>query len=75
LKAKARCTRWEEELEIIQHEMSWTINWFTKRQERWKELAAFSFEPGQKAYAEKQTAMWGKFVEESTISFEGKRII
>ncbi|KAH7904267.1 hypothetical protein BJ138DRAFT_1019360 [Hygrophoropsis aurantiaca] len=72
LKAKARCVRWEEELDIVWHEMSWTINWFNNRRNRWKELLGLSLEPGRKAYAEKQIAMWGTFVEGATQAFEGK---
>ena len=28
LRAKARYTRWEEELSLVKHEMTWTVAWF-----------------------------------------------
>ncbi|KAH7906220.1 hypothetical protein BJ138DRAFT_1016595 [Hygrophoropsis aurantiaca] len=75
LKAKARYLRWEEELVIVKHEMSWTINWFNGRRDKWRELAKLGSDPGQKAYAEKQIAMWGAFSENATEAFDGKAVV
>ncbi|KAG1818960.1 hypothetical protein DFJ58DRAFT_850222 [Suillus subalutaceus] len=35
LKAKARWSRWQEELSLVRHEMGWTINWFKYHEKEW----------------------------------------
>jgi hypothetical protein len=64
LRAKARVDRWEEEVELVENEMQWTILWFKNQVKLWKER--FEREEdilpkGHKAYAAKQLKLWNAF--------------
>ena len=75
LRAKARYDRWKEELEIVKHEMKWTILWFEHQLKEWMDRLNGSIKedkPGHIAYAEKQVAMWKTFIKEGERSFRGK---
>ncbi|KAH7919749.1 hypothetical protein BV22DRAFT_1022428, partial [Leucogyrophana mollusca] len=74
LKAKARYLRWEEELEIVRHEMDWVVRWFSHQEQEWKRWATQSQRSGQRAYAEKQVNLWGRFKEEAQKGFKGKMV-
>lgn len=77
LRAKARFDRWSEELIIVGHEMRWTVAWFEHQRGEWLKRTRkreVESNPGKKAYAEKQIAMWEMFVEEAKRGFAGKMI-
>ena len=58
LRAKARLTRWDEELRLVPHEMDWTVNWLKRKVGEWKELARRAKESYMVAYAERQAGQW-----------------
>ncbi|KAF9031176.1 hypothetical protein BJ165DRAFT_1411233 [Panaeolus papilionaceus] len=39
LRARALCQRWEEEVELVTHEMAWVVRYFLYRAEGWKRAA------------------------------------
>lgn len=62
LRARARFKRWTEELVIVQHEMSWTVRYFTHMAKLWSDRR--SMVPnvlGAREYAERQVTMWNEF--------------
>ena len=73
LRAKARYNRWNEELQIVRHEMKWTILWFNHQMKKWEDrlkTCVKENKPGHIAYAEKQIAMWKMFVKEGERGFK-----
>ena len=75
LRAQAPSERATEELLMVKHEMRWSVNWFQKQQTTWMARGGRSLQegkPGHQAYAEKQVAMWGRFVEHAKQGFHGK---
>jgi hypothetical protein len=66
-----------EELEIVRHEMKWSILWFEYQSREWNDRLKRSMEeaeegqPGHIAYAEKQVAMWKMFIREGERGFRG----
>jgi hypothetical protein len=77
LRAKARQDRWNEELQIVRHEMKWTTLWFKNQLKEWKDLLKRSVEEnkaGHIAYAEKQVAMWKMFMREGERGFRGMMV-
>lgn len=62
LRAKARLTRWSEELQLVGYEMQWTVNWFRRMQEEWelrlKRLENDAEAPGLDSYCYKQIELW-----------------
>lgn len=62
LRAKARFSRWSEELRLVEHEMRWTVNWFRWKEMQWKdrlERVRQDLRPlGFDCYCEKQIALW-----------------
>jgi hypothetical protein len=74
LRAKARYTRWEEEHNLIPHEMQWTVSYFQYREKEWWERKARiapddGRSPGLHAYASKQAGMWKAFSEDAMSRF------
>jgi hypothetical protein len=75
LRAKARFKRWEEEHNLVKHEMVWTVRYFKYCQREWegrrkrvdndREGAT-----GLMAYAAKQAALWGRFAEVGMTRFK-----
>jgi hypothetical protein len=77
LRAKARFDRWDEELITVRHEMGWSVTWFEHQRKKWVKRASNSQQmnkPGHCAYAEKQVALWGMFMQEAELGFEGKML-
>ncbi|KIM85858.1 hypothetical protein PILCRDRAFT_65890, partial [Piloderma croceum F 1598] len=35
LRAKARYMQWSEELQLVEYEMQWTVNWFCWKEMQW----------------------------------------
>lgn len=71
LRAKARKERWEEEIELIQNEMDWTINSFHYHQKIWKQRVDEAESPGHRAYAWKQSSTWAGWAKTAEITFRG----
>jgi hypothetical protein len=77
LRAKARRDRWSEELQIVRHEMRWTVLWFEHQMKEWQNRLDESVKenkPGHIAYAEKQVAMWKRFMREGNQGFKGMMV-
>ena len=72
LRAKARHCRWEEEIELVKHEMMWTQLWFHHQSEVWKSResnAAMCMDNGHRAYAAKQVWVWTQFLDDAKKAF------
>lgn len=69
LRAKARLTRWEEELRLVPHEMDWTVNWLRKKSMGWQDLSEVAKEAHMVAYAERQAAQWNHLASQAEKAF------
>jgi hypothetical protein len=75
LRAKARHQRWEEEIEIVKHEMIWTQLWFDHQRQVWdrrEKDAILSMRKGHEVYAAKQVWVWSQFLDDAKKSFAVK---
>lgn len=68
LRAKAQFKRWEEEHNLVGHEMVWTVKYFKYCQLEWEGRSNRVDDDregatGLTAYAAKQAALWGTFAE------------
>jgi len=73
LRAKARVDRWVEELELVKHEMHWTILWFRHQADIWtgySEREDDYLPIGHKAYATKQQKIWNEFQKKASERFD-----
>lgn len=75
LRAKARRERWEEEVELVGGEMSWTVNCFKYHERMWKQMAEEARGPGQAAYAWKQNSKWKEWARSAEDTFEMSKCI
>ncbi len=73
LRAKARLTRWSEELQLVAYEMQWTVNWFRRMEEDWelrcKRLEDGIVVSGLDCYCYKQIAMWRTLADQAHDKF------
>ena len=73
LRAKARFTRWSEELCLVESKMQWTVNWFWWKTEQWRkrfrDLADEERPPGLDCYCHKQMALWDSLAEQAQTRF------
>ena len=73
LRAKARFSRWSEELCLVESEMQWTVNWFWWKMEQWKkrliDLADEDRPTGLDCYCHKQMALWHSLAEQAQTKF------
>ena len=69
LHAKARKERWQEEMELVVSEMSWTVNCFKYHEGGWEKRAKEAKGLGETAYAWKQKSMWEKWVKSAKDAF------
>ena len=74
LRAKAHYARWEEEYNLVRHEMVWTVNYFQHRKRQWEERRNVVSDDGEVAtglqcYTTKQAGLWRRFAEEATAKF------
>lgn len=72
LRAKARHQRWQEEVQILEHEMMWTQLWFCHQKSKWQQrmtAAKVDSKPGHYAYAAKQVGIWFQFWETARMEF------
>jgi hypothetical protein len=77
LRAKARYARWEEEYNLVRHEMVWTVKYFQHRKRQWEERRIAVSDDGEVAtglqcYAAKQVGLWWRFAEEATAKFKSE---
>ncbi|KAF8206629.1 hypothetical protein K438DRAFT_1756006 [Mycena galopus ATCC 62051] len=71
LRAKARVARWREETEIVSKEMNWTISSFLYKRDQWRQRSdSCGTNAGCKAYADKQSHLWGEFATHGAEMFE-----
>ncbi|KAG1888829.1 hypothetical protein F4604DRAFT_1915889 [Suillus subluteus] len=72
LRAKALRDRWEEELLLVQHEMSWTCNFFLHKAEGWIRLGRIGKDAenmGHIAYAAWQCKMYQHLYQDASDAF------
>ena len=72
LRAQARSKRWEEEVLILEHEMTWTQMWFEHQRKNWEERmegAKIASRKGHQAYAAKQIMIWKRFEDHARKEF------
>jgi hypothetical protein len=74
LRAKARFDRWDEELNLVQHEMQWCVLYFEHQMQVWGKRAQVATREGPRAYAHKQVAMWHNFAMDGKNRFNGKTV-
>ena len=71
--AKARCDRWAEELQLVELEMGWTVNWFKQREKQWMErlqqVQDDERAPGMDSYCHKQVALWTTLAKQANERF------
>lgn len=73
LRAKARYQRWDEEVQLVKSEMIWTLHWFGCQKTQWEERAGRAMMAqslGHQCYAEKQVALWRKFITSAQEEFK-----
>lgn len=75
LKAKARWQRWDEELNLVKHEMGWTVSWFQNKKDEWDRRYHQATKPGHQAYAQRQVLLWERFELDAQNAFKDKMII
>ncbi len=73
LRAKARFSRWSEELHLVEAEMQWTVKWFLWKMEQWrirlKDLEEEERPPGLDCYCHKQMVLWDSLAEQAQTQF------
>jgi hypothetical protein len=71
------CDRWDEELKLVKHEMSWAVLWFQHHRRVWEGQAEKSDEAGQsghRIYALKQVDLWQRLEGHARRQFLGKMV-
>jgi hypothetical protein len=59
-------------VDLLQHEMKWTISFFQGKRKLWEGLALKSWgHPGLVSYAHKQAALWARFENQAEECFKG----
>ena len=72
LRAKARYDRSREDVCLLRHEMTWTINYFVHRSSSWQALSHGMdpmLQPGHISYASRQMSMWTAFADKARVVF------
>jgi hypothetical protein len=73
LRAKARFSRWSEELCLVESEMQWTVNWFQWKVKQWRtrlrDLEEDERPPGLDSYCHKQMVLWDSLAEQAQTRF------
>jgi len=72
LRAKARYDRSREDVCLLRHEMTWTINYFVHRSSSWQALSNGmdpTLQPGHIAYASQQMLVWTAFADKARVVF------
>jgi hypothetical protein len=72
LRARARLDRWQEEWNLVQHEMQWLVNYFDYQANQWSRRAEAcngDADAGHRCYARKRVAMWQRFASQAKETF------
>src|SRR5882762_2773022 len=73
LRAKARFSRWSEELRLVEYEMQWTVKWFRWKMEQWRkrfrDLEEEERSPGLDSYCHRQMVLWDSLAEQAQTRF------
>jgi hypothetical protein len=72
-RAKARYSRWMEEVVIVRNEMEWTVSWFENEQHKWEgrlHIAQEEGRSGHACYGKKQALMWEEMKQEAKNAFD-----
>ena len=78
MRAKARRDRWDEELKLVKHEMSWVVLWFKHQKLVWEKRAEKSNgadKPGHRIYALKQVDLWHRLENHARREFLEKMVV
>jgi hypothetical protein len=78
LRAKARRDRWDEELKLVKHEMSWVVLWFQHQRVVWEgrvDNSNIADKPGHRMYALKQVDLWHRLESRARRRFLGKMVV
>jgi hypothetical protein len=80
LRASARFNRWDEEVDLLQCEMTWTTAFFANKQRKWRHILQGMEERmvtgsslayrGLESYAHKQIHIWSQFEHTAERSFQ-----
>lgn len=72
IRSLARLERWKEELELVKHEMQWTVQYFRNRGDSWNTLATSTdnIGVGERCYSAKQADLWNSFVKQAEAAFD-----
>lgn len=73
LRARAQKQRWSEELILVGYEMSWTVRYYRRQAEIWKQRSTETPVPGPIAYARRKVDMWGEIAWFAEESFKKKK--
>lgn len=57
-------------MELVKNEMDWTISCFEHKERTWKEMAEVTEKSGHRAYAWKQSWMWGRWAKTAAATFK-----
>ena len=77
LRAKARFNRWEEEVELLEHELKWTMLWFDHQKTLWAKRADESEQmvlQGHACYAWKQVQLWEKMAAKTSCALKDMQV-
>ena len=69
LRAKARRDRWEEECDLLEAEMGWTLNYFKFQQDRWEKYAVEGVEHAR-SYGYRQREIWQYLYNHAAIEYD-----
>jgi hypothetical protein len=70
LRAQASYARAREELDLVRHEMCWTVQFFRHRATSWQRREDFPLREGHRAFAARQRNMWNHFAMRANEAFE-----
>ena len=71
MRASARFQRWDEEVNLLKHEMQWTVAFFRHRKEKWTGLGEMEeAKSGLACYAFRQANVWEQFEKEAEDLFD-----
>jgi len=62
-------------MELVEKEMEWTVNWFKLKEGLWKEIAENETRAGHRAYAWKESWMWGRWATNAYSNFESVKAV
>src|SRR5215475_7952467 len=69
LRALANHERAKEEVNLVIHEMDWTVRYFQHMSGQWQGRTSIRISEGHRCYALRQSAMWGRFASRAESAF------